>query len=495
MLNTTRALLAGRNPFTLENGPQDSNQYGILYHAVTAPLAFAFGPSLWVHRTMSAVFVLLSLATLAWACRQRGCRWSASLGLTALLYVSLFTQAASFGLLARPDSLGLWLMLLSVVVPWHRGFSSRSLAASAGLAMLACLTKTYFVVGFPFVCAYAFLFVSRRRAVEAAVLFAALGTLSVVALEMLLPTYASTVFFSTANFASGPGYAGGVYAVRQLARFAIWYAPAGAVGVVWAVGRILDHSRSPALAASRSLGSRWRSLPADPFLFAFVGASAVVYASLGRNRGSYMAYLVHLMLPFLLLYVAEPLAHARPRARRLSQLLILANVLLLTGRYGRPVDLNASRPAWIRLTEIVDSSERLFNNAPLVSLLVERRRIVYDSGHSQYFRLGAPRPGILGRILATDTGIADRDRAYREELARAVEAKAFDDIVVTLEGSRLVKETLIRNHYREAERLEVTLPIAAQGWTLVVYRPLPEPGTASITTGKGSDGAHEATGR
>ncbi len=475
MLNTTRALLAGRNPFTLGNGPQDFNQYGILYHAVTAPLAFAFGPSLWVHRTMSAVFVLLSLATLAWACRQRGCRWSASLGLTALLYVSLFMHAASFGLLARPDSLGLWLMLLSVVVPWHRGFSSRSLAASAGLAMLACLTKTYFVVGFPFVCAYVFLFVSRRRAVEAAVLFAALGTLTVVALEMLLPIYASTVFFSTANFASGPGYAGGVYAVRQLARFAIWYAPAGVVGVVWAVGRILDHSRSPALAASRSLGSRWRGLPADPFLFAFVGASAVVYASLGRNGGSYMAYLVHLMLPFLLLYVAEPLAHARPRARRLYQLLILANVLLLTGRYGRPVDLNASRPAWIRLAEIVGSSERLFNSPILVSMLVAKHRPVYDSGHSQYFGLGALRPGIFGRFLAEDTRVSDRHREYREELGRAVETGAFDAIVVTRREHQLLSPTLLRRHYRVAERLEVHMPLAAQTWDLTVYRPITPP--------------------
>jgi hypothetical protein len=386
-------------------------------------------------------------------------------------------------------------MLLSVVVPWHRGFSSKSLAVAASLALLACLTKTYFVLGFLLVCAYVLLFVSLRRAVEAAVFFAVLGTLSVVALSMIFPIYSSAVFFSTLNFATGPGYAGGAYAGRQLALFAIWYAPAGAVGLGWAARRVLDYSPSPALPAPSGFGGRWRGVRRDPFLFAFVGASAAIYVSLGRNRGSYMAYLVHLMLPFLLLYVADPLARARPPARRLYQLLILANVLLLAARYGRAADLDASRAAWGRLTEIVDSSERLLNNAPLVSLLVERRRIVYDSGHSQFFRLGARRPGILGQLLAEDTTITNRDRDYREELARAVAAKAFDSIVVTVGGHRLVMETLIRNHYRETERLQVTLPLASQSRILVVYRPLPEAGAASIATEKGSGGAGDGIGR
>ena len=44
MLNTTGALLAGRNPFAIANGPQDFNQYGILYNLLTTPLALVFGP-------------------------------------------------------------------------------------------------------------------------------------------------------------------------------------------------------------------------------------------------------------------------------------------------------------------------------------------------------------------------------------------------------------------------------------------------------------------
>ena len=268
MLNTTRALLEGRNPFAIANGPQDFNQYGILYNLLTTPLALVFGPSLWVHRTMSAVFVFLSLATLAWTTGKLGCRWPTGLSLVVLLYVSLFTRQASFGLLARPDSLGLWLMLLSIVIPWHRGYSARSLTASAGLAVLALLAKAYFIVGFPLVCAYVFLSVSRRRALGAALFFAGLTTLSVVVLDILLPLYSSATFFSTFNFASGPGFGGRARATAQLATFATWYAPAVGLGLGWALLGLLDCARSFALPGRRKpsrLRRGWPICASTPF--------------------------------------------------------------------------------------------------------------------------------------------------------------------------------------------------------------------------------------
>ena len=79
-----------------------------------------------------------------------------------LLYIQLF---ANIGILARPDTLGLFLFLCSIIIPWKWNFTYSSLLAGILLSTLAFLTKPYFIFGAPCIALYLFLSKSKLKGI------------------------------------------------------------------------------------------------------------------------------------------------------------------------------------------------------------------------------------------------------------------------------------------------------------------------------------------
>src|ERR1035437_620686 len=61
LMSTTKLLIDGINPYSLEVYPNYYNSYGILYNLVVFPFAYLFGCSLEIHRAVSALFIFSSL--------------------------------------------------------------------------------------------------------------------------------------------------------------------------------------------------------------------------------------------------------------------------------------------------------------------------------------------------------------------------------------------------------------------------------------------------
>ena len=196
---STSLMCDGENPYALAHQPVFANVYGIMYPLAVLPVAKAFGSGFLVHRLLSSIFVILAGLCLIHALRTDGVSWPfAALG-GMLLFAEL---GCSHAVAARPDSLGVLFLMLSVSIPWRMKLSATGLAAGAVFSILGFFTKPYFLLGLPLIASYLFLFVSMRRAIAFAALSLAALAAAVAAIHALCPAYFTNVFFIHLNAAT-----------------------------------------------------------------------------------------------------------------------------------------------------------------------------------------------------------------------------------------------------------------------------------------------------
>ncbi len=105
MISTTYALLHGINPFSLDNQPEYTNVYGILYNLLVYPFSALLGYSFQVHRFVSGLFIIGCCLTFFRILRYEKISLPYSWGGTLVLYGSLLYFVTP---MARPDSTGLF---------------------------------------------------------------------------------------------------------------------------------------------------------------------------------------------------------------------------------------------------------------------------------------------------------------------------------------------------------------------------------------------------
>lgn len=356
ILLTTQALLNGKNPYALAQQPEYTNVYGILYHLVVYPFAKLFGNSFPVHRSVSAAFVLATCGLMVWIMRWMKTPWVINLGASLILYGHLLFYITP---LARPDSMGVFLMVLSVILPFRFRYSDRSLIASIILGILAFLTKPYFILGLAFVIAYVFVFQAKGKGLRYAV-YAALGFLCTMALMNAWgETYINNTFLIHVNVASKSAD----FLYKQLNTYAqcnlglLGLLLGGSAFLLWRERSHLKPQLKPQLTGGDRPLFQW-----DMGLFPWCSllSFAVFYASMGRHTGNWLVYLHQLFSPFLLLslaMVANQLYEDRASLRRLllqgmTSGLLLLNVASVTSAAflpGLPKDYVAS---WQNLSAI-----------------------------------------------------------------------------------------------------------------------------------------------
>src|SRR5208283_5145816 len=124
------------------------------------PLAMVWGSTPFTHRVVSCFFIVMTCGCLLWGLRVSRVSCSLSAVAVATLFAFLST---GLSIVSRPDSLGQFLFLASIVLPFACRYSASSLAISIGLSLFALLTKSYFVLGAPFLAVYLFGFESKSK--------------------------------------------------------------------------------------------------------------------------------------------------------------------------------------------------------------------------------------------------------------------------------------------------------------------------------------------
>jgi hypothetical protein len=487
ILMTTGALLAGKNPYDLALQPEYTNVYGIFYHWIVWPWAKLFGNTLPVHRAVTGVFIALSCGLMLRLLRRLRVPLLLSCGTTLIFYAHLIFYVTP---LARPDGLGVFLLLLTVLIPFEHRFSRRSLLGALLCGILALLTKPYFMFGLVIVIAYLILCRSKTLGLAYGILSALAIGLTLVVMNAGFETYVNNTFLVHVNAVKH----GADFADRQLLTYATvnlgWMALLGIAGLFQLVQMVRRQGRQ---AAQPWRLTDWRLtdwqaplLPwtVDFFLFGLVASSLFFSYSLGQHRGNWLVYIHHLISPFLLILTA---VLARDLYRRgLGLKVMVAGLIGITLLNLSSPQFLPDRPqyyvqAWQSIQNLTGRYESIFSSSSVTPLLIGQGKRIYDSGQSEYFIKGAQRQtaGASGLLQQwpVDAKIVARNNEFLTGIEQDVRAQKYQLVILAHDMSNILDVDFLAQYYDYSGQLTApTRPIPllqARNWRLDVWKPKP----------------------
>lgn len=464
----TQYLLEGRNPYGLENQPMAMDSYGIVYSLLVLPLAALFGNTLLIHRVVTLVFQLLCSLLVG----LMGFRWSKSAGAAiAFGVLNGMVLGARGGLGAFPSAVGAFFFLSALIVPFLRTFDRRGLVFSALLSLVAFYSKPYFLLSFPIVASYLFIFESKRKAVFHGLVFAVMACASFLLVRALLPVYfIYTIGNNLSNAMRDRPWL--YYQLEQLGRefypsvvLAAILLVAGVLSLEWRTAKPREMlSSSNLLSLERPLVSK----PLNYFAYAF-GCSALVFVLLlGQNNGSWMLYGYQLMMPPFFLWMASVFKPLSRMALIGIPLLVLNLFLFARARYNPEFLQQRNSMDWARLYAYADSSRHILNTPLIASEMLRLGMWPVDSGRNSFWGLKPyPDNALLGPSYAV---VLRAWGGYQDSIQASVMSRQYDRII-TVRDTDFFKAHNLRTYYHEVETLDVTMPQTDQVWTVEIWEP------------------------
>ena len=486
VLYFTELLLQNANPYSLELMPLGTNVYGIVYHLLVYPFAYIWGPTLFVHRSVSMVFLVLSCGTVFLVLRRQSVSFIYCLAAGLLLYILLLFYITP---LARPDTLGLFLLLLSLYIPALAGYSAKSLLASITLGLIAFYTKTYFSLGIPYMSLYLFFFVSKKRAILYALAAAALGIASAAVIKGIFETYFMCTLFIHQKVA-GNNIS---FAIEQLRLFVFIHAGLLAAAPIYLMcrfGQVRTFWAHTRLCLSTLNTPLFSGCPVTLSAHCFACSLIVVFFWMGRHEGNYMTYLFQLMSPFLIIWICGLTAGSTAPACKTFCELAFAFLIIIslyrahdflyfksnsnffdrTSKWHHEIDFDEQ--PWIRIKESVDRFPRILNSPLIVPLLLKRDMPVYDTGQSEYFRYMLRAENLLERLLAPAGGTPEpRWSCYVQSIHAAIERREFKALIIGQYDGIMYSMDQVSKYYNLASSAEITLFHTGQNIRLNTWLP------------------------
>jgi hypothetical protein len=469
----TELLLEGRNPFAIENQPLGMTNYGILFSLAAWPLARVFGNTLILHRVITFAFLFLSACMVARTAFLASKQTVLSLAAAALAAAALATRG---GLGAYPSSMGAFFFIAATAVPYMRGFDRRGLLSSGVLCLLTFYSKPYYVLGFAIVAGYVFLFVSKKSGLLYGLGFAAAAVLSALLVRETMPLYFYDTVFSNLAHSAEPDIG---HAMGQLRQFAVEFLPIIAAGIILVAAQLT--ARRDEAGGDRPLVN-WADLrvpekplvarPVHYFAWASLCALLAFILILGPHPENYMNYLYQLLVPMLLLWLAEAFQRQPALSHVINGLLTL-NLLLFSLARLAPADLQQSdenRAAWSVLYRHLDACDSPLNSPTTAAYLIEHNKWPVDSGHTEYFFGAQPFPGMkwFGPEPEAIDGIG---RDFVRDLRAAVAHGDFDCITLARHSAWPRNLPLERGGYTLADSVILSMTQTDQTWQIDIWLP------------------------
>jgi hypothetical protein len=438
-LLNTYLILNGGNPYDLANQPESTNVYGILYPFIVSLIAKIFGINLLVHRGVSSFFIFASCGIVFLVTLWRKSPLLLSF-IATLIFYSHLILASNF--IAKPDSLGLFLFLCSIVIPWRYNYSSLSLIISIGLGILAFMAKPYFVLSIFYLATYIFVFKSKKKGIKYGFLSLFLFLISLFLLNHFFECYLSNIFFIHINILEFTEF-GFYYAFEQIYTYIknnlgiilllfslIYLFIKNLCNSIYRIN-LLDfkkHIRN-FLKNISDLNKPVFERDLDLFTFCLMLSLIVFSLKMGKHAGNWLVYIYHLISPFLIIVVFN---FARKFTGRALLFILLIIFLNLFFTYPQEIINNRkieTYKEWKNISDLVSQHQNILNSPVIASLLIEQGKKVYDSGESEYFLLGAERK--IFSISFTDRKIEKRNQQFLQEISASVKEKKYDLIILT----------------------------------------------------------------
>ena len=481
ILLNTKLLVEGGNPYTLENQPVYTNTYGIIYHLVVYPFAKVFGSTLIVHRSISAFFIFASCIVLFMIANRMKVALSLSCIGVAIFYAHLLFFAAPQ---ARPDSLGMFLFLCSIFIPWKFSYSNISLLPSIIIGILAFLTKQYFVLGIFYVGIYIFLFRSKLQGAKYFFVLLISLVSTILLINYLFEYYWHNTFFVFANL-TNHDYDNADWSGLQLYKYMEFNL--GIISIFFLIVfryiQNLERKIKSLTTLKKIILSNWINLSNlnKPLLtikldfnlewvLYMLLSLGLFYFKLGRNIGSWIVYVNHLVSPFLII-----IACLFVNKKRLGNILLLSLLCLNLFRVTKPDFIQMPQldnATWQEMKVLVSQHKNILNSPAIAPLLIEQNKKVYDSGQTEYFHYGIKR-NIFGIDFPSDESSKNRNKQFMQEVTNQIESKDFDLVIMTNHYSLFISESSLQNYYQYKKSITVPMSATFQNWKLDIWEPKP----------------------
>jgi hypothetical protein len=212
--------------------------------------------------------------------------------------------------------------------------------------------------------------------------------------------------------------------------------------------------------------------PVHYFAWASLCVLAAFVLILGPHPENYMNYLYQLLLPMLLLWLAEALRGQRRLMTAGCGLLLLNLVVFSLARLA-PADLHQPTEnveAWTALYQHLDACEAPLNSSTTAAYLIQHNKWPIDSGHTEYFFGAQPYPGMSW--FGPDASVIDRiGTVFLRDVRAAVAHGDFDCIMLARHSAWPRNLPLERGGYVLADSVMVSMPQAGQTWQIDIWLP------------------------
>jgi hypothetical protein len=286
----------GRNPYSALELPGSAMCFAPFYNYVVLAFKPLLGIDYTAHRMVNLIFLVGAIAIMVRAV----CKAGAGLGIALLMAVFYYWMSLNnIELTARPDTLGLFLFLLGLLVPWEYNYSRGATLFGLACAVLAFHCKFYFAVAGCATLLGVFFVRSKISGIRLGVLFFAVIALSFLALCSAFPyLYILTVIVQRGAAAlNSSDEISAMHTGMLVSRGWPFFLPLflGLGGWLWK-----RHLARRAAVA----GEVGRKLDAEELRVLMLGVAlwiftVLVYFYMGRNAGAYFTYHLHLLFPLM----------------------------------------------------------------------------------------------------------------------------------------------------------------------------------------------------
>ncbi|MDQ3193906.1 MAG: hypothetical protein M3P82_02780, partial [Bacteroidota bacterium] len=440
-LNITQLFLNKRNPFSIEEQPQNTYVYGLAYPLTVTPFAKSFGNTLFVHRSFVYFFICATCLLVFYVLIKKKVNFVFAFAAIIILHQSIINAANTA--VARPEGLGIFLFTLGIIIAWRWNFSNASLAVSIILGVLGYLTKPYYVFVIPIIAAYLFIFVSKRKSLAYTIVSLLFLLVMIGITAFVFPLYINNTLANhfTDSLYNYNHMKDQVAEYTEIYIFLILIIFLSFILIFRkflqrhlskSVDQLLEHIRNLFQVNFNFKISRDEPLIKTRFNFLFAFSLLIVFilfvVKLGGNVGNYHAsYLFHLasaMLIIVTFLLLNKTLNKLYHSFAAILLIITMNIEFKTPEY----DFVTFASCFKQMDELIQKSNNTFNSPENVSIMIQQNKPVYNSGHSEYFS------GELDKSHLTSSGndeVTKRRKKFQREVDDKIIRKEFDLILLT----------------------------------------------------------------
>lgn len=464
----TWLLLNGLNPFSIENQPLGTTNYGIMYSLFVLPFAALFGNTLLVHRAVTLVFIILSALLCFFTVYSARRSYMLGAACSAFILVSLGGVQGLGGISAFPSATGAFFFLATILIPFLYSFDNKSLFLSIVTALIAFYTKPYFLLAVATVTSYIFFYVSIKKGLLYG-FFALLSLfLSIMVVKHIFSLYFVDVFwgnvFNTVrNFK---------HLVEELQNMVVTFSP---LLFLIVLSLIIENSGKGVVKKDifKINVFKW-----DKALFGYspnyllysLGISLLAFVLiLGWHELNDLGYAHQLVLPlFFCWFFREILISSK--VKLFAVLLILFNLLIWQKDSMSPVYFQErSQKEWKELSYFIRDAKNILHPPLVASEIISLGFAPMDSGQTIMFYNIRNYPQTILTDIPSDKVLRD-GYAYSKAINRRLEKHRYDLVITVKDKATFFDCWILQQNYTLVDEIVIEMNLG-ESQTLQIWKP------------------------